>query len=198
MPASRPKRKASIPPGMSRNIFIGSLSYKTTEEELAAFFGTCGTVAHVKILVDRDTAHSRGFGFIEMSTDAETKTAIAKLNGSQLGGRKIFVSEAKPQDERVGEPAAKPGFVERRSGKDRRQTRQAAVEPKKQWEKRSASDSGSKDARDKKREKPGGKRKWAPKPGRPDKRRPWALQPPGRFVKKDCSPSKEWGRKPDK
>jgi len=106
---------------MSKSIFIGGLSYKTTEEELSALFGTCGTVINVRILVDRATARSRGIGFVEMSTDAEARAAIEKISGTNLGGRKIFASESKPQDKLPGNL----GFVERRSGKDRRRARTA-------------------------------------------------------------------------
>ena len=112
---------------MANNIYVGGFPYKTTKEELAQFFSSCGTVISAKIILDRETGRPKGFGFVEMSTDAEAKAAVAKLNGAALGERKIFVVEGRPQEKREGfspKPSfsapAKPAFVERRSGKDRR------------------------------------------------------------------------------
>ncbi len=115
---------------MANNIYVGGFPYKTTKEELAKLFCACGTVLSAKIILDRETGRPKGFGFVEMSTDAEAKTAVAKLNGAFIGDRKIFVVEGRPQKDRpqgyapkpsfAAKPAAKPGFIERRSGKDRR------------------------------------------------------------------------------
>lgn len=116
---------------MANNIYVGGFPYKTSKEELAKLFSTCGTVLSAKIILDRDTGRPKGFGFVEMSTDAEAKIAVEKLNGAFIGDRKIFVVEGRPEKDRPQgytpkpsftppPPAAKPGFVERRSGKDRR------------------------------------------------------------------------------
>jgi RNA recognition motif-containing protein len=113
---------------MANNIYVGGFPYKTSKEELAKLFSTCGTVLSAKIILDRDTGRPKGFGFVEMSTDAEAKIAVEKLNGAFIGDRKIFVVEGRPEKDRPQgytpkpsfTPAAKPGFVERRSGKDRR------------------------------------------------------------------------------
>ncbi len=114
---------------MANNIYVGGFPYKTTKEELAALFGTCGTVLSAKVILDRETGRPKGFGFVEMSTDAEAVAAVAKLNGHFIGDRKIFAVLGRVEKNREGytpkpsfapKPAAKPGFVERRSGKDRR------------------------------------------------------------------------------
>lgn len=120
---------------MNKNLFVRGLAYEIKQEELAAHFRSCGAVVSAKILVDRETGKSRGIGFVEMGTDAEAHAAVTKLNGSMLGARRIFVDEARPQEKRPGfeerppaagrpwtPPGAAPGFVERRSGKDRRQS----------------------------------------------------------------------------
>lgn len=91
---------------MVKNLFVGGLPYETTQEELKALFATCGTVVHAKVIIDRETNRSKGFGFIEMSTEAEAQAAINKLNGAQVGQRKIFVNEARPMEKRA--PGAPP------------------------------------------------------------------------------------------
>ena len=95
---------------MTTQLFVGGFPYETTQEQLAAHFRSCGTVKDVKILLERNTGRSRGLGFVEMSSAAEAKAAMAKLNGSDFGSRKIFVSEARPQEKRPGGFLAKPGF----------------------------------------------------------------------------------------
>ncbi|MBI2386893.1 MAG: RNA-binding protein [Elusimicrobia bacterium] len=120
---------------MANNIYVGGFPYKTTKEDLAKLFSACGTVLSAKVILDRETGRPKGFGFVEMSTDAEAKAAVEKLNGAFVGDRKIFVVEGRPQKDRpagyapkpsfaapAGDPpkANRPGFVERRSGKDRR------------------------------------------------------------------------------
>ena len=72
---------------MANNIYVGGFPYKTTKEELARIFSACGKVLSAKIILDRDTGRPKGFGFVEMSTDAEAKSAVAKLNGSFIGDR---------------------------------------------------------------------------------------------------------------
>jgi len=82
------------------NIFVGNLTWTTTEEELAQLFEPFGTVYQARIATDRDTGRSRGFGFVEMPDDAEGERAIEALNGTSLGGRALTVNEARPRQER--------------------------------------------------------------------------------------------------
>ena len=85
-----------------KNIFVGNLSFNTTEDELRRAFEPYGQVDRVSILTDRDTGRSRGFAFVEMANTEEGEKAIAGLNGSQVGGRTINVNEARPKAERAG------------------------------------------------------------------------------------------------
>jgi cold-inducible RNA-binding protein len=85
-----------------KNIFVGNLSFNTTEDELRQLFETYGQVDRVSILTDRETGRSRGFGFVEMTNAEEGEKAIAGLNGSQFGGRTVNVNEARPKAERAG------------------------------------------------------------------------------------------------
>jgi cold-inducible RNA-binding protein len=82
-----------------KNIFVGNLN--SSEEQLRAMFATYGTVERVSILTDRDTGRSRGFGFVEMTNEAEAEKAIAALNGANLDGRTLNVNEARPKTDRV-------------------------------------------------------------------------------------------------
>lgn len=82
------------------NIFIGNLSFSTTEEELHAEVAAFGEVTSVNIIMDRDTGRSRGFGFVEMANSDEAQAAIASLNGKQVGGRALTVNEARPREPR--------------------------------------------------------------------------------------------------
>jgi RNA recognition motif-containing protein len=79
------------------NIYAGSLSFQLTEEELKAAFEAFGAVSSARIIMDRYSGRSKGFGFVEMPDEAEAKAAIAGLNGKDLNGRKINISEARPQ-----------------------------------------------------------------------------------------------------
>jgi cold-inducible RNA-binding protein len=88
--------------GTLKNIFVGNLSFNTSEDELRQAFEAYGQVERVSILTDRETGRSRGFGFVEMSNSEEGEKAIAGLNGSQVGGRTINVNEARPKAERAG------------------------------------------------------------------------------------------------
>jgi RNA recognition motif-containing protein len=83
---------------MSKNIFVGNLSYQTTSDDLREAFSAYGSVTRAQVATDRDTGRSRGFGFVEMSAGGEE--AIAALNGSDLGGRSLTVNEARPREER--------------------------------------------------------------------------------------------------
>ncbi len=84
------------------NIFVGNLSYNTSEAELEAAFGAFGTVERVSLIRDRDTGQPRGFGFVEMANADQAQNAIAGLNGTELGGRAINVNEARPKEDRGG------------------------------------------------------------------------------------------------
>ena len=83
---------------MAIRLFVGSLSWNTTDDQLKEFFSSAGTVASANVIVDRDTNRSKGFGFVEMGSDDEAKAAIADLNGKELDGRTIIVSEARPRE----------------------------------------------------------------------------------------------------
>jgi RNA recognition motif-containing protein len=85
-----------------KNIFVGNLSFNTSEDELRQLFEPYGQVDRVSILTDRETGRSRGFGFVEMANAEEGDKAITALNGSQFGGRSINVNEARPKAERAG------------------------------------------------------------------------------------------------
>ena len=80
-----------------KKLYVGNLSFDTTEEELRHLFAPHGSVESAKLATDRDTGRSRGFGFIEMASDSEAEAAIVALNGSQVGGRSLIVNEARPK-----------------------------------------------------------------------------------------------------
>lgn len=80
------------------NIYVGNLSYGMSEEELRDAFSEHGEVSSVKILMDRETGRSRGFGFVEMPNQREAEAAVAQLNGKDVGGRALRVNEARPRD----------------------------------------------------------------------------------------------------
>ena len=86
------------------HIFVGNLAWSTTEEDLAQLFHPYGEIASVRILTDRDTGRSRGFGFIEMPNATEANAAIVGLQGATLGGRTLTVNEAHQWEERGGPP----------------------------------------------------------------------------------------------
>jgi len=83
-------------------LYVGNLSFKTTEDELRAHFGQFGTVTDVYVAMDKMTGRPRGFAFVTMGTEEEAKTAAEKVNGSELGGRQLTVNEARPKEERPG------------------------------------------------------------------------------------------------
>ena len=85
---------------MATKLFIGSLSYGVNDTQLQDLFATVGTVVSAAVITDRHSGQSKGFGFVEMSTDAEAQEAIKTLNNKDLDGRSIIVSEAKPREER--------------------------------------------------------------------------------------------------
>ncbi len=85
---------------MGRRLYVGGLSYGTTESSLEQLFSQAGVVDSVRIITDRDTGRAKGFGFVEMSTDGEANNAINMFNGTAFEGRTITVNEARPQAER--------------------------------------------------------------------------------------------------
>jgi cold-inducible RNA-binding protein len=85
---------------MATKLFVGSLSWNTTDDQLRDFFATVGTVVSANVIFDRETNRSKGFGFVEMSTDEEAKAAVEQLNNKELDGRTIIVNEARPREER--------------------------------------------------------------------------------------------------
>ncbi|MFQ6015108.1 MAG: RNA recognition motif domain-containing protein [Anaerolineae bacterium] len=85
---------------MVKKLYVGNLSYNVTEEALSELFGTVGEVVSATLITDRLTGRSRGFGFIEMATEAEAQQAIAKLNNSLMDERQITVAEARPRKPR--------------------------------------------------------------------------------------------------
>lgn len=87
---------------MGKKLFVGNLSFSTTGADLEALFAAAGTVESASVVSDRETGRSRGFGFVEMSNSSEASKAIQELNGRDVGGRQINVSEAKEREPRGG------------------------------------------------------------------------------------------------
>jgi RNA recognition motif-containing protein len=87
---------------MGSKIYVGGLPYSATDPQLNELFAPHGTVESARVITDKFTGQSRGFGFVEMSTPEEAKAAITALNGSQMDGRSLVVNEAKPQEPRSG------------------------------------------------------------------------------------------------
>jgi RNA recognition motif-containing protein len=85
---------------MATKLFVGSLAWTTNDDSLRDFFAASGTVVSATVIVDRETNRSKGFGFVEMSSDDEAKAAVDQLNGKELDGRAIAVSEARPREDR--------------------------------------------------------------------------------------------------
>ena len=83
-------------------LYVGNLSFKTTEDELRSAFGQFGSVTDVYVAMDKMTGRPRGFAFVTMGTADEAKSAAEKLNGTDLGGRQLTVNEARPKEERPG------------------------------------------------------------------------------------------------
>jgi len=83
---------------MATKLFVGSIAFSATDDELKAHFEQAGTVVSAKIITDRETGRSRGFGFVEFATEDEAKAAVDKLNNSDLAGRNIVVSEARAKN----------------------------------------------------------------------------------------------------
>ena len=85
---------------MAQNLFIGSLAYATTDDSLKAFFEELGEVTSARVVTDRETGRSRGFGFVEYADEANNQKAVDQLNGKELDGRAINVSLARPKEDR--------------------------------------------------------------------------------------------------
>ncbi len=87
---------------MGRKLYVGNLPYSVTESALSDKFSAYGTVESAKLITDRDTGQSKGFGFIEMASDSEAQAAIEQVNGTDYDGRPLKVNEARPQEKRSG------------------------------------------------------------------------------------------------
>lgn len=87
---------------MATKLYVGNLSFRTTQEELRDLFAQAGTVESASIIEDRETGRSRGFGFVEMATQEEAQAAIEQFNGKEINGRNLTVNEARPRTERGG------------------------------------------------------------------------------------------------
>ena len=85
---------------MAKNLYVGNLSYSVKDDELQALFAQFGTVSSARVISDRDTGRSKGFGFVEMPNDDEAQAAIDALNGKENNGRPLTVNEAKPREPR--------------------------------------------------------------------------------------------------
>ena len=95
---------------MSTKLYVGNLAFQTTSQQLQELFAQAGTVQSASVVEDRDTGRSRGFAFVEMSSEEEATAAIDQFNGKELGGRQLKVNEAKPRENRGG------GFGGNRNG----------------------------------------------------------------------------------
>jgi RNA recognition motif-containing protein len=94
---------------MGRKLYVGNLSYDTSDADLEAMFAAHGTVQSAQVIMDRETGRSKGFGFVEMGSDQEAQDAIAALNGQMVGGRSLTVNEAKPKEDRGGGGGGRSG-----------------------------------------------------------------------------------------
>jgi cold-inducible RNA-binding protein len=98
---------------MGKKLYVGNLPYSVRDEDLQQSFSEFGSVASAKVMMERDTGRSKGFGFVEMGTDAEAQAAINGMNGQSLGGRSVTVNEARPMEAR---PPRTGGYGGDRSG----------------------------------------------------------------------------------
>jgi RNA recognition motif-containing protein len=87
---------------MSKKLYVGNLSYQTTDRDLETAFAQAGEVVEAVVIMDRDSGRSKGFGFVEMADDASADAAVLRFNGTELDGRTLKVAEAKPREPRSG------------------------------------------------------------------------------------------------
>lgn len=95
---------------MGKKLYVGNLPFSATDQTLQETFSQCGTVESAKVITDRESGRSKGFGFVEMSTDQEAADAIAKFNGADFNGRPLTVNEARPMEPRSGGGGGGRGF----------------------------------------------------------------------------------------
>ena len=95
---------------MGRKLYVGNLSYDVTDSALEQMCAQYGTVESAQVIMDRDTGRSKGFGFVEMGSDAEAQAAIAGMNGKQIGGRSLTVNEARPKEGGGGGGGGRGGY----------------------------------------------------------------------------------------
>ena len=100
---------------MGKRLYVGNLSYQTTETDLTSLFEQVGPVESANIITDRDTGRSKGFGFVEMGNE-DAEKAIAQFNGTELNGRALTVNEARPREERSGGGGGRGGYGGGRGG----------------------------------------------------------------------------------
>ena len=100
-----------------KKIFVGNLSFSATEDAVRSMFAEYGTVDSVSIVTDRDTGQARGFGFVEMSNDAEAERAISSLNGRELDGRALNINEARPKESGGGYRGRSGGGASRQNNR---------------------------------------------------------------------------------
>jgi cold-inducible RNA-binding protein len=116
-----------------KNLFVGNMSFQTTESDLRALFEPFGKITRVHVATDRETGRARGFAFVEMPNDEEAAKAIAGLDGKEVGGRNLKVNEARPKAERSGGPPRGSGSSGGGRGRDRfsnEDYREAARQPR--------------------------------------------------------------------
>lgn len=101
---------------MAMKLYVGNLSFQTSNEDLKQLFAQAGTVESASIVEDRDTGRSRGFGFVEMASKEEGEAAIAQFNGQEFGGRPLTVNEARPREDRGGGGGGRGGYGGNRGG----------------------------------------------------------------------------------
>jgi len=95
---------------MSTKLYVGNISFNTTNQDLNDMFGEVGTVESANVVEDRETGRSLGFGFVEMASKADAENAIAQLNGKEVDGRALKVNEAKPREDRGGGGGGRGGY----------------------------------------------------------------------------------------
>ena len=103
-----------------KNLFVGNMSFQTTEGDLRAMFEPYGEITRVNVITDRDTGRARGFAFVEMTSDEEAAKVIVALNGKEVDGRALNVNEARPKPERSGPRGGGYGGGGNRSGREQR------------------------------------------------------------------------------